>query len=198
LTLIDLATLVAKIEASAPWAKQGKLDSRGTLMRTQATLLLPYLGLASDLRRSLDPEMSSTMGPHVTIIYDDEAPDADLLSKRLISICRTTAPIDLHLEVIKPFQPKETGLYVSVKANASFFAIRSKALAPPFRSRHGSFEPHVTILHPKSRINDRVNWMQHIGTPIRVSLTIQEISVVSYDGSKWNKVAAIPLVGAAT
>ncbi len=52
-------------------------------LRVQASLLLTLPSRLVELRRHLDPRMARSIPPHLTMIYDDEAPEAGLLRDRL-------------------------------------------------------------------------------------------------------------------
>jgi hypothetical protein len=119
-------------------------------MRVQASLLLSVLPALDDLRRSLDPQMARRIPPHVTAIYDDEAPEPDLMVHRLRGVCTKLPPIELHLEEVVRFESPNQGLYVTTTASTSFTTLRTQVLQPPFAPRSASMWPHVTILHPRS------------------------------------------------
>jgi len=110
------------------------------------------LGVAAldDLRRSLDPQMARRIPPHVTAIYDDEAPEPDLMVHRLRGVCTKLPPIELHLEEVVGFESPNQGLYVTTTASTSFTKLRTQVLQPSFAPRSASMWPHLTILHPRS------------------------------------------------
>ena len=119
-------------------------------MRVQASLLLSVLPALDDLRRSLDPQMARRIPPHVTAIYDDEAPEPDLMVHRLRGVCTKLPPIELHLEEVVGFESPNQGLYVTTTASTSFTKLRTQVLQPSFAPRSASMWPHLTILHPRS------------------------------------------------
>jgi 2'-5' RNA ligase superfamily len=65
--------------------------------RAQVTLLLRDLPKVESLRAALDPAMATQIPAHVTAIYDDEAPDSDLLIARVREAASTIPPIELRL-----------------------------------------------------------------------------------------------------
>ena len=56
-------------------------------MRSRAVLLLPGIPDLDDLHRFLDPDAAARIAPHVTAIFDDEAPTPDLMVHRLREVC---------------------------------------------------------------------------------------------------------------
>jgi len=167
-------------------------DRRESSTRVQASLLLSVLPALDDLRRSLDPQMARRIPPHVTAIYDDEAPDPDLMIRRLRAVCSKLPPIELHLDKIVGFEPPEQGLYVTTAASTSFTNLRTQVLRPPFAPRSASMWPHVTILHPRSAPACTVNWRSYIGSTIgRSMIVVRKVSVLEYVGETWRVRASI-------
>lgn len=74
-----------------------------TAWRVQATLLLRDLSAIESLRPRLDPRIAALIPAHVTGIYEDEAPDSDLLVERLRVACREVPPIELRLGRVTAF-----------------------------------------------------------------------------------------------
>ena len=80
--------------------------------------------------------MGSSIPPHVTVVYDDEAPDAGLLIDRLRETRRAVAPIMPELRSIEAFDPPAAGRYVAAEADARRTLLRHMPFAR--RSiRHG-------------------------------------------------------------
>jgi hypothetical protein len=162
-------------------------------MRVQASLLLSVLPALDDLRRSLDPVMARRIPPHVTAIYDDEAPDPDLMIGRLEEVCTKLPPIVLHLDEVVGFEPPEEGLYVTSTASTSFTTLRTQVLRPPFAPRSASMWPHVTILHPRSAPACPANWRSYVGSTIgRSMIVVRKVSVVEYVGKSWRVRRSFP------
>lgn len=122
----------------------------GTGRRVQATLLLKDLLSVEALRADLDPRMAALTPAHVTVIYDDEAADSNLLVERLRKAGRNVSPIELRLGKVVAFEPPDEGLYVSTVASDELTRLRANVLRPPFATTRSSFWPHVTVLHPRS------------------------------------------------
>jgi hypothetical protein len=59
-------------------------------MRSQAVLLLPGIPDLDDLQRFLDPDTAARIAAHVTAIFDDKAPTADLMMQRLREVFTAT------------------------------------------------------------------------------------------------------------
>jgi hypothetical protein len=162
-------------------------------MRAQVSLLLSVSSALDDLRRSLDPEMARRIPPHVTAIYDDEAPDPDLMLCRLEAVCTKLPPIVLHLGEVVAFEPPEQGLYVATTASTSFTNLRTQVLQPPFVARGASMWPHVTILHPRSAPACIANWRSYVGSTIgRSMIVVRKVSVVEYVGDTWRVRRSFP------
>lgn len=95
-----------------------------------------------------NPEIATGNPAHVTIVYDDEAPDPTLLRERLERACRSVAPFALHLGDVRRFEPPVIGAFVAVADPTDGIAqLRARVLEAPFRARE-RFGLHVTLLHP--------------------------------------------------
>jgi 2'-5' RNA ligase len=146
-----------------------------------------------DLRRRLDPRMAESVPPHITIIYDDEAPDAGLLQDRLREAGADFALVALHLGGVAAFAPPASGLYVAVKADPAFDALRARVLRPPFAARGPAVRPHVTLLHPKNVADAPADWRCHAGSSVNWRTLVREVTVIQSDGGPWRVLARIKL-----
>jgi 2'-5' RNA ligase len=146
-----------------------------------------------DLRRRLDPRVAQSVPPHITIIYDDEAPDAGLLHDRLREACPDFAPLALQLGGVAAFAPPAAGLYVAAQADATFDALRARVLRPPFAPRGPAVRPHVTLLHPRSVADAPADWQCHAGSSPCWRAIVREVTVIQSDGGPWRVRATIPL-----
>jgi hypothetical protein len=169
---------------------------RGGFMRVQASLFLSVPSRLAALRRRLDPRMAQCIAPHVTMIYDDEAPDAGLLLERLRVACADLAPIALWLGCVEMFAAPAAGLYVATRASTAFEMLRSRVLRPPFAPRGKMVRPHVTLLHPRSVGAAPADWRACAGLSIDWASTVNEVTVIQSDGGAWTVVARFPLGGA--
>jgi 2'-5' RNA ligase len=119
-------------------------------MRVQARITLPAaLRTAIDAARvRWNPEIATGNPAHVTIVYDDEAPDPTLLRARLERACRSVAPFPLRLGAVRRFEPPVIGAFLVVAdATDGIAKLRAHVLESPFRARE-RFGLHVTLLHP--------------------------------------------------
>jgi len=156
-------------------------------------LLLTLPSALADLRFRLDPRMARNAPPHVTIIYDDEAPDAALLQDRLREACSDFGPIALQLGGVDAFAPPAAGLYVATEADPIFDALRARVLALPFAGRGPAVRPHVTLLHPRSVADAPADWRDHAGSAIPFHAVVREVTIIQSEGGPWSVRARIPL-----
>jgi 2'-5' RNA ligase len=151
-----------------------------------------------ELRRHLDPRVARLIPPHVTIVYDDEAPDAGLLVDRLQEACADLAPITLTLSHIKAFGAPSAGLYVAAEASPSFEMLRAWVLRPPFARRGSEVHAHITLLHPKSVADAPADWQCHIGAAIDWTTTVHEVIVIQSNGGPWSEHARLQFLASDT
>jgi 2'-5' RNA ligase len=163
-------------------------------LRVQASLPLSPLPGLVELRRALDPRMAGRIAPHVTAIYDDEAPDPDLLMERLRVVCADLPPVDLRLGCVEAFAPPGGGLFVSTEAGAAFATLRALVLTPPFAARR-AVRPHVTLLHPRSVADAPADWRSHVGCAFGWETTVREVAIMESDGGCWRVKARISFGG---
>ncbi len=138
--------------------------------------------------------MAASIPPHVTLVYDDEAPDAALLLDRLCEVCATIPPVALQLGSVQAFEAPDAGLYVATEAGPSFALLRAQVLTPPFAPRR-AVRPHVTLLHPRSIAGAPADWRTQVGTSIAQTTIIREVTLLRSDGGTWRVQAEIPLAG---
>lgn len=155
-------------------------------MRVQASLLLTLPPGLADLRRRLDPAQAARILPHVTVIYDDEAPDAGLLRDRLSQVCACLPPVTLTLSGITMFSPPDAGLYAVVEADPTFAALRARVLTPPFAPRSPGVRPHVTLLHPRSVADAPADWRSYAATPVHGTTTVRDVAIIESSGGPWS------------
>ena len=153
-------------------------------MRTQASLILPAISELDTLREQVDPEFAALVPAHVTLVYDDEAPDSGLLMHRLEGACPKVPTIELSFQMVRAFLPPDDGLYVETQATRGYLELREAVLAPPFKAR-GHVVPHVTILHPRRIAHAKGDWRTLAGTPIAKKATISRVSLLLWDGKIW-------------
>jgi 2'-5' RNA ligase len=163
--------------------------------RVQATLLLRDLPSVESLRAELDPRMAALIPAHVTVVYDDEAPDPDLLADGLRDAGREAPPIELRLATVAAFEPPDEGLYVATKASDGLARLRVAVLRPPFMVTRSGFWPHVTVLNPRSVEACEEDWRSLIGREVGVSVTVSEVALVEFRDGRWLVREAIGLAG---
>lgn len=103
------------------------------------------------LRERWNPERALGNPAHVTIVYQDEASDADLLEARLRATACNLTPFELSVDGPARFPDPARGAFLRVSdlTNAISF-VRYEVLRPPFAPRR-RFGLHVTVLHPDQR-----------------------------------------------
>lgn len=121
------------------------------MTRIQARITLPeaFRAVIEPIRLRWNAEHSDGNPAHLTVVYHDEAPDADLLLARLRAALRHQAPFPLDLGEAARFPGPEPGAYLTVTDPFSSVAkLRARVLGAPFvpRSRFGL---HATVLHPR-------------------------------------------------
>lgn len=161
-------------------------------MKVQARIPLP-----PDVRREIDrvrlaynPERAAGNPAHVTIAYQDEAPDPALLVER---VRRAAAQIrQFLLAVGEParFPPPVVGAFLPVAdPTGGVASIRDVVLAPPF-TRRGRFGLHVTLLHPDQGARLEAAWPAFAGLPPVGEFFVTELQVVGPDNAV---IAVFPL-----
>jgi len=141
-------------------------------MRTQAALLLSEPAHLEQLRSDLDPTFANRISLHATLIYDDEAPDVDLLIARLRAAAARMPSLTLSLGQLVRFDRPADGLYATATASAGFWRIRDQVLRPPFSSRGPSLQPHVTIVHPRRVSAIDTTWQNYRGMVVNQSVLV--------------------------
>ena len=119
-------------------------------MRVQARITLPETLRApiDALRMRWNPEVASGNPAHATLIYHDEAPDAELLRARLEAACEITPPFRVELGRAAGFRHPAAGAFLKLAdPSDAVRSLRRQVLAAPFQAR-ARFGLHVTLLHP--------------------------------------------------
>ena len=81
------------------------------------TIFLPpeVAGSIEAARREWDPDMANRIAAHVTLVYPQEAPNAELLIERVREASACLGPLRLRLGDVAVFERPEDGVYVSVE-----------------------------------------------------------------------------------
>jgi 2'-5' RNA ligase len=135
-------------------------------------------------RREWDPVMADQIAAHVTLVYPREAPDRDLLVQRLRAARRVIAPFRLRLGALACFERPDDGVHVTVDdVDGGYRAVRQRVLTPPFRPV--VFEPHVTIVHPRTSRRGRELWDRGLHLRPGQVFAAREAALTAFDGSRW-------------
>lgn len=118
--------------------------------RIQARIPLPPALVAAfdPIRRRWSPLHARGNPAHVTLAYQDEAPDPHLLRERLRHEAVRTACFVLAVGRVRRFALPAAGAYLEVADPGGHVSgFRARLLAPPFAPRE-RYAPHVTLVHP--------------------------------------------------
>jgi 2'-5' RNA ligase len=165
--------------------------------RQQAVVFLvgPSRQRVEALRRRWDPDNASRIGAHVTIAYDDEAPDSALLAERLASVASRTAPFWLRLGGVERFVHEDVTIYVDLTAvRETLEALRGEILQPPFRPRP-YYTPHVTLVLRAGPELARVAWEGLKDERIDATSAADRLTTIEQRGGVWLPVADFALSG---
>ena len=161
-----------------------------------ATIFVPanVAGPLEVTRRQWDPEMAVVIAAHVTVVYPDEAPAADVLAQRVQAAAVRISPFRLRLGPRACFGRPEDGIYVDVEDPDDGYGDLREAVLGPAR-RHAPFSPHVTILHPRTSRRGRELWNSGWTAPPPREFMVRELAITAFDGARWPAVMTFPLGG---
>ena len=135
-------------------------------------------------RREWDPDMANRIAAHVTLVYPQEAPNAELLIERVHEASDSLGPFRLRLGDVACFERPEDGVYVNVKdVDGGYRKMREHVLRPPFH--HLAFPAHVTLVHSQTSRRWREFWDRGAYQRQIQEFTAREIVVTAFDGVRW-------------
>jgi 2'-5' RNA ligase len=155
------------------------------LREHHATLFLPAAAAAAieAVRREWDPAMAAQIAAHVTLVYPQEAPQADLLAERLRFACVSAAPFRLRLGAIACWERPEEGVYVEVDdVDGGYRRLREALLRPPFQAV--AFTPHVTLIHPRTSDRGGDFWACAEPPPSGADFAVSAVAITAFDGAR--------------
>ena len=150
-------------------------------MRVQARITLPEQVRASidAARERWNPELASNNPAHVTVVYHDEAPNADLLQSRLAHACRSLSEFPLLLGSVERFSAPDSGAFIGViDPSGGARRLRELVLSPPFEAR-ARFGLHVTLLHPAYGFRLSQAWPDLCSIRAPASFAVERIDLVA-------------------
>jgi 2'-5' RNA ligase len=159
-----------------------------------ATIFLPP-EVAAPLeiaRRQWDPDMAAMIPAHVTVVYPNEAPSADVLADWVSATVARITPFRLRLGPRACFGRPEDGIYVDVDDIDGGYGDLREAMLGAER-RHVPYTPHVTILHPRTSRHGRALWDSGWTAPPAREFTVREVAITAFDGVRWPAVMTFPL-----
>jgi 2'-5' RNA ligase len=160
------------------------------------TIFLPssVAGPIETIRRAWDPAMAAQIAAHVTLAYPQEAPDPALLLSRLRSAATATSPFRLQFGAMSFFGRPEDGVYIAVEdCDGGFKRLRGLLLGPPFEAV--AFQPHVTLVHPRTSSRGRECWDDQSFEPPLGVFTVVDVAMTAFDGTTWATLSTIRLGG---
>jgi 2'-5' RNA ligase len=145
------------------------------------------------LRLAWDPDMAGAIGPHITLVYPDEHPGVAALRERVATVTKRERPFRLCLGSFRAFPPPDDGcVYIEAQdIDGRFARMREVLTAPPFRPI--SFPPHLTIIHPRTSNRAAQFWRAGVRQVPDSEITIESITVTSFDVGLYAIDARIPL-----
>jgi 2'-5' RNA ligase len=161
-------------------------------VKVQARITLP-----ADARREIDqlrtiwnPERATGNPAHITVAYQDEAPDPILLAERLQFAASRTPPFRLDIGAATRFPIPVRGAFLTIAdPSNAVAAIRAFLLAPPFTQRE-RFGLHVTLLHPDQGARLETAWPAFAQLQTVDSFVVHEVQLV---GPENEVLATFPL-----
>jgi hypothetical protein len=167
-----------------------------TFERHHATLFVegPTRERIESLRLRWDPVMASQIAAHVTLIYPWEAPDADLMIRRVAAAGARHRPFRLRVDELHHEGTTPNGVWFSVAdIDDGYAELRDVILVPPFSA--GDVPAHVTIVHPRTSTRGGDAWRALGEMTIASEFWIDSIAITAWDGRTWPTIEATPLGG---
>jgi len=161
-----------------------------------ATIFLPpeVAGSIEAARRECDPVRASRIAGHVTLVYPQEAPNAEPLVERIGEASYRLEPFRLRLGDLACSEGPEYGVYIEVEdVDGGYRRMREHVLRPPFHCL--TFPLHVTLMHPRTSGRDR-QLSNRSGYERQIwEFAVQEIAVTAFDGVVWASRGTYALTG---
>ncbi len=151
-------------------------------MRKQICLFLPSQEreTVDFVRSRIDPIQFKLIPAHITLCYDDEVDNWDILVNRL----ENTTQKKFSISFAKPKLFVEGGYYLPYVGEANqYFELREYLLGNS-EKRRINVKPHITILHPK---NIKDNSHKNVIEIFNKTLEEVEFDTVSFIGKETNK-----------
>jgi 2'-5' RNA ligase len=166
-------------------------------VRVQARITLPEALRApiEALRMRWNPEVATGNPAHATLVYHDEATDAELLRSRLETACETLAPFRVELGPATEFRHPARGAFLKLAdPSGAVRVLRQRILGPPFRARE-RFGLHVTLLHPAQGDRLAEAWPSFASFQGPGAFLVESIDLIGGAGRAIQTLAEVPLRG---
>jgi 2'-5' RNA ligase len=161
-----------------------------------ATIFLPpeVADSIEAARREWDPVMARRIAAHVTLVYPQEAPNAELLVDRIREASDRVEPFRLRLGDLACSERPEYGVCIKVEdIDGGYRRMREHVLRPPFHWL--AFPAHVTLMHPRTSRRGR-EFFGGSGYERQIQeFAVQEIAVTAFDGVVWASRGTYALTG---
>jgi len=164
----------------------GVFESSGEgfgFVKVQARITLPP-EIRSDidrLRQAWNPERATGNPAHITVVYQDEAPDPGVLAERLRLAAARIRPFPLAIGSLMRFPEPTRGAFLTVADPTQGVArLRELVLTSPF-TRRSRFGLHVTMLHPDQGFRLDSAWAAFEGLPQVGGFEVRELQLVGPD-----------------
>jgi len=146
-----------------------------------------------ELRRTWDPGMAEQIAAHITLIYPEEIADQSGLIARVTRAAAVIGPFSIVIG--SPFHAGNPadGVFLAVDDAAGSIR-RFRETAVP-ASHVIDFQPHVTIVHPRTSGRGEQAWNELAGMRFDARFTITDVAITAYDGLRWTTLQTIPLTG---
>jgi 2'-5' RNA ligase len=167
-------------------------------VRVQARITLPEALRApvDALRMRWNPEVATGNPAHATLVYHDEATDAELLRERLEAACETLAPFRVELGAATEFRHPARGAFLKLADPVDAVrGLRRRILGPPFRARE-RFGLHVTLLHPAQGDRLAEAWPSFVSFQSPGAFLVESIELIGGAGRAIETLARVGLRGA--
>lgn len=153
------------------------------VFRRQATLFLHGNDRVTSVRCRFNPIQAGLIGPHVTLIREDEVEDRDALAARVVRLRPSKVSMNFS-------EPMRDGNFVWCHGTSDAFdGLRAQLLGSP--RKHS---PHLTLIHPRNGVCDDAAFREITSEITRFKHVFQAIAFIEQsDGGPWKIISEFPL-----
>ena len=146
-----------------------------------------------ELRRAWDPRMADQIAAHITLIYPEEIADPSDLIAQVNRAAARTGPFSIVIGSPTHVGNPADGVFLAVDDVAG--GIRSFRESAVPAGHAIDFQPHVTIVHPRTSGHGEQAWNELAGIHLDTRFTITDVAITAYDGKSWPTLQTVPLTG---